>query len=276
MIAATSAPRTRDGLAADLRRLGLGAGDSVLVHCSLTAIGWVSGGAAAVVGALRDAVADAGTLVMPAHSTQLSDPARWRDPAVPVAWHATVRATMPAYDPRATPTRGMGAVAEAFRMHPGARRSAHPTLSFAALGPRAEQVTARQPLEDPFGEDSPLGVLCATGARVLLLGVGFGRCTALHLAEAKARPDLPRVREGSPLLVDGVRTWVKYTLPAFDDGPFAEAGPVLARRSVGRAGPVGSAACHLLPMAQAVGAMAAHWRGSHGGPPPTHSVAQPS
>ncbi len=276
LVASTPFPRTRDSLAADLRRLGLADRDTALVHCSLRAVGWVSGGAAAVIGALRDVVGEGGTLVMPAQSTQLTDPARWRDPAIPEGWHGTVRATMPAYDPATTPTRGMGAVAEAFRTDPRARRSAHPALSFAAVGPRAAAVTAHQRLDDPFGEDGPLGVLCALGARVLLLGVGFERCTALHLAERRAWPDRPRVRDGSPLLVDGARAWVAYTLPVYDDGPLAHAGAVLAERGIGRTGPVGSAACHLLPMADLVTAMAAHWSAAAPEPPPAHSVARTS
>ena len=182
LVARTPAPRTQATLAADLQQLGVGVGSTILVHCSLSALGWVSGGAEAVILALRAALTDAGTLVMPTQSTQLSDPAGCKSPSIPIEWHERVRATMPAFNPRTTPTRGMGIVAEQFRTWPGVQRSSHPTLSFAALGPEAKRITQQQPLDDPFGEDSPLGYLYRTGAHVLLLGVGFERCTALHLA----------------------------------------------------------------------------------------------
>lgn len=264
VVAATEHPGTREGLAADLRRLGLAGGDTVLVHCSLAALGWVSGGAQTVILALQDVVTAAGTLVMPAQSGQLSDPAAWSRPAIPAAWHDAVRAGLPAYDPRTTPTRAMGAVAELFRTWPGAHRSAHPTCSFAALGPDGAAITVRQPLEDPFGEASPLGHLHRAGARVLLLGVGFDRCTALHLAERRAWPDRPAVEEGSPLLVDGARRWVRYRAPPLDPDTFPEAGRFLAAHGIGRAGRVGAGACYLLPMVEAVDAVAAWWGASSG------------
>src|SRR5262249_32264089 len=133
LVAATDVPRTTDSLARDLRALGLGGGDVVVVHSSLTALGWVSGGAQAAVQALLDAVAPAGPIVVPAQSGGLSDPAEWRNPPVPEAWLDTVRDSMPAYDPARTPTRGMGAIPELLRTWPGAIRSAHPHVSFAAI-----------------------------------------------------------------------------------------------------------------------------------------------
>jgi len=48
-----------------LRALGLGAGDLVVVHSSLSSFGWVDGGADAVIDALLAAVAPGGTVVMP-------------------------------------------------------------------------------------------------------------------------------------------------------------------------------------------------------------------
>ena len=187
VVAATPIPRTRASLASDVRTLGVAPGDVVLVHCSLSAIGWVSGGAAAVILGLRDAVTETGTLIMPTQSAQLSDPGCWSRPAIPAQWHDLVRATMPAFDPRTTPSRLMGAVAEEFRTGPGVRRSPHPTCSFAALGPMAQEITARQPLEDPFGEDSPVARLSwqrcrdsAPGGRFRVLhGLSSGGTTGL-------------------------------------------------------------------------------------------------
>lgn len=76
-IAAAARPVTEQALRADLRALGgLRSGMTVLVHSSLSSLGWVCGGSTAVIRALLAVVGSAGTLVMPAHSAG-SDPAGW-------------------------------------------------------------------------------------------------------------------------------------------------------------------------------------------------------
>ena len=86
-------PATRGSLTADLELLGLRAGMTVLVHTSLSALGWVVGGEQTVLRALRDAVGPTGTLVMPTQSWQLCDPAYLNDPATPRDWWPLIRDT---------------------------------------------------------------------------------------------------------------------------------------------------------------------------------------
>lgn len=106
IVARTHFPATVETLTLDIQKLGVEQDDVLLVHCSLSAVGWISGGATAMVHALLAAVGPTGTLAMPAHSSNLTDPANWSAPAVPTEWISVIRETMPAFDRRLTPTRG--------------------------------------------------------------------------------------------------------------------------------------------------------------------------
>lgn len=241
LLARTPFPATRDSLAAQLRDSGLRPGATVLVHTSLRALGWIAGGPVALIQALLDCVGPGGLVAMPAHSSDLTDPAQWQAPPVPDAWLDTLRDHMPAYDPAITPTRGMGAVAELFRTWPGAVRSRHPTCSFAAIGAGADTLTADHRLEDPLGETSPLAKLWRADAEILLLGVGFDVCTILHLAEQRAWPARPRQPEASPVIEEGQRVWKRYDQPALlDSGHFLPVGQSLIDAGLARRFPLGA------------------------------------
>ncbi|GKZ13982.1 AAC(3) family N-acetyltransferase [Haladaptatus sp. T7] len=211
----TPEPITTERLEADLRDLGLSAGDTVLVHSSLSALAWVSGGAPAAVDALMGVVTAAGTLAMPTHSTQLSDPTHWENPPVPDEWEERIRETSPPFRPELTPTRGMGAIADCFRDYPGVVRSRHPTTSFAAWGADADVVVADHAYDSPLGERSPLARLDELDARVLRLGVDAN--TSLHLAEYRADYDKSFETNGGPVLEDGERRWVTFEEPESED-----------------------------------------------------------
>ena len=223
-VARVDRPITQTDVETSLHAAGVTAGSTVIVHCSLSELGWVVGSAVAVVGALRSVVGDDGTIVMPAQ-TGLSDPSHWQAPPVPESWWPTIRANWPAFDPMSTPLRGMGAVADCFARLPGVVHSGHPAVGFIAHGPHAVELMSSHDLEDGLGDRSPLARLEAAGADIVLIGVGHGNNTALHLAEIRGLgAAAPRKRDGVPMLVDGQRRWVEYSDVDFDESDFVMLG----------------------------------------------------
>jgi aminoglycoside 3-N-acetyltransferase len=251
LIARTPAPRTRRSLATDLTELGVAAGDTLLVHASLSALGWVNGGTVAVLQALMDCLTEAGTLVMPAHSSELSDPAGWSNPPVPSAWWPEIRQTMPAYDRRRTPTYAIGRVAEAFRTWPDVERSPHPAVSFAAWGRQRQAVTADHDLDFGMGEDSPLARLYDLQAKVLLLGVGYGVNSSFHLAEYRA-PNATVEQMAAPIQTADGRHWQTYREIEMHEELFPDIGAAFEAAHPVAIGQVGSAESRLFSQPLAV------------------------
>ena len=209
VIEKSSRPQTVKTLVKDLKNIGVTDGMVLLVHSSLSSIGWISGGAVAVIIALEEVLGKEGTLIMPTHSGDLSDPAKWENPPVPIDWCEEIRKTMPVFDPALTPTRGVGVIPEVFRKQEGVLRSEHPQVSFAARGKNAGYITNAHSLEYAFGEKSPLGKINRLDGYILLMGVGHINNTSLHLAEYRADyPSKSEEASGLPLMVSGRREWV--------------------------------------------------------------------
>jgi len=248
---------TRDTVSTQLRLLGVETGETLLVHSSLSSLGWVCGGAVAVVQGFLDALGPRGTLAVPAQSGDLSDPALWGNPPVPEEWWERIRATMPEYDPLITPSRGVGVIPETVRRWPGALRSAHPQTSFAALGPQAARIVDGHAPDCQLGERSPLARLEELGARVLLLGAGYDTCTSFHLAEY--RIPSPLVRIGRPAPGGG---WETVTEVSISSERFDELGHDFERDRPVVRGKVGAADARLFPVADAV-AYAERWLALH-------------
>ncbi len=240
-------PKTQASLQVDLATIGVTHGMTLLVHSSLSSIGWAVGGARAVVRALLSTLGQSGTLVMPAATPHCTDPAIWMSPRLPDAWLADVREHLPVFDARTTPTT-LGAICECLRNWPNTLRSDYPVESVCARGVAASTIVSEHPLEFSEGPGGPFERLYNLDCHILLLGVGFNRCTALHFAESPV--DRRRVKTlRFPVLDNGQRIWAEVPNVADDNGvhfPDVEQGYVAAGGV--RRGRVGDAASMLFPM----------------------------
>lgn len=231
----------------DLEQLGVCSGMTILVHTSLKAIGDVCGGPVALILALEDVLGPSGTLVMPTHSTNLTDPAGWRSPPVPEGELELFLDEIPPFSPDLTPTRNMGVVSEVFRKQLGVLRSPHPHVSFSARGPEAERICGKHPLANGLGPSSPLGNLYENDAYVLLIGVGHESNTSLHLAEYLCDRPKTQVIEKAPMIVNGARQWVEFENIEIDDSGFGAFGKEVERETIlVQIGLVGKATARLM------------------------------
>lgn len=266
-------PVDRAQLAAGFRSLGLLRGQHLLVHCSMSQIGWIVGGAATLLNAILDVAGPDATLVVPTHTTLNSDTSaafRAATAGLDTDARAQYLADMPGFNPASTPSTGMGKFAEYVRTLPSASRSSHPQASFAAIGPGARDCTSVHDLDCHLGERSPLGWLYAADAAILLLGVGYSECTAFHLAEYRLPGALPRRLYRCFTARGQTRVEHEFTDVDLDDSDFGRLGADLEARfeldtgSVLRYRQVGSAPCRLVPVRAAVD-FACDWLQIHRG-----------
>ncbi|MFF0294233.1 aminoglycoside N(3)-acetyltransferase [Kitasatospora sp. NPDC004614] len=246
-----------------LRALGVRDGEVLLVQASLRAIGPVVEGAIGVAKALVEALGVRGTLVVYTATPENSRTSPYYRAATagltPTQLEKYHR-QMPAWDRDRTPASPtMGHLAEVVRRWPGARRSAHPQTSFAALGPAAEELTAVHALSCHLGDESPVGWLYRNGARSLMLGAPMRHCTCLHLLEYW-QPDRPeQVYTCVRRTAAAERKVEAFTATRLDDTHFEKMGEMLGQDLASlRRSRVGRADSVLLPIREAVD-LAAKW-----------------
>lgn len=182
---------TRSSLREDLRRLGVRPSDIVMVHAAVSRVGRLLNGPDALIGAVLDAIGPDGTILAYTDWDARYDELLDEDGRVPVEW----REHIPPFDPaRSRVARDNGVLAEFLRTWPGARRSGNPGASVAALGGRADWITADHPLDYGYGEGSPFAKLVAARGKVLMVGAPLDTMTLLHHAEHLARIPGKRIR----------------------------------------------------------------------------------
>jgi len=197
---------SRDQLAAGFCALGVRAGDTIMLHASVRAVGRVAGGPDQIHLALRDALTPDGTLMMyascPEHYDEIgrgnltADEERELLEKLPPFEAATARSQ-----------RDNGALVELFRTWPGSIVNAH-VARFVVWGKQAQYLISQQPWSYAFGRGSALERFAAVGGRILLLGSDHDTVTFLHYAEHIG--DFPGKRVARyrvPIEENGSRVW---------------------------------------------------------------------
>ncbi len=197
---------TRSSLADDLRALGIGEVDVVMVHASLRAIGEVAGGPDEVHLAIKEVVGAEGGLIMYASCPQYVDEVGRGN--LTAEQEAEVLEKLPAFDPyTARSSRDNGALVELLRTYPGSRVNAH-VARFVVWGNHTDYLLSEQPWDYAFGQGSLLDRFVALDGKILLLGSDHDNVTFLHYAEHIANFPGKRVaRFKVPVLENGVRVW---------------------------------------------------------------------
>jgi aminoglycoside 3-N-acetyltransferase len=199
---------SRSQLAADFRRLGVKPGDTIMLHASIRAVGPVAGGPDQIHLALKDALTEAGTLMMyascPEHYDEIG-----RGNLAPDEERELLD-KLPPFDPyTARSSRDNGALVELLRTYPGSTVNPH-VARFVVWGRRAAELIATQPWDYAFGRDSALERFVDVDGRILLLGSDHDAVTFLHYPEHIV--DIPNKRIARfrvPIDIDGqgTREW---------------------------------------------------------------------
>jgi aminoglycoside 3-N-acetyltransferase len=265
VVSRTSPPfHTRSSLRHDLQRLGVEPGDIVMVHAAMSRVGNLLNGPDALIGALLDAVGAGGTVMAytdwDAHYDGLLD----GEGRVPPEW----REHIPPFDPKTSRAiRDNGILAEFIRTTPGALRSGNPGASVAAIGAKAEWLTADHPLDYGYGDGSPFAKLVAAGGKVLMIGAPLDTMTLLHHAEHVARIAGKRIRRcETPFATDAGTVWrmveeFETAVPVIAGLPesyFATIVEAFLATGEGRKGTIGEAEASLVDAAP-INALAVEW-----------------
>ena len=211
-------PITKEVLINKFYQLGIKEGDTLLVHASLSSLGYVVGGAEALFWALREVIGDKGTIVVPSQTVEISDPASWQYPPVPQEWHDVIRDAMPAYSKNLSYSKAMGAFSQFIGILPDSIRSNHPMYSYTAIGEKASEIIGQDSFDFPFGDESSLGRMYSIGAKVLMIGTDFETNTSLHLAENRLNREV--IHEKSKILTKDREKWISFKnieLDIYDD-----------------------------------------------------------
>jgi aminoglycoside 3-N-acetyltransferase len=246
---------SRQELADGFRALGVAAGDIVMMHASIRAVGEIAGGPDQIHLALKDVLTVNGTLMMYASCPRYYDEVGRGH--LTAEQERELLAKLPAFDAgTARSERDNGALVELLRTFPGSVVNDH-VARFVVWGKHAGHLLSTQPWNYAFGRESPLERFVERDGKILLLGCDHDTVTFLHYAEhiVEVRGKIVS-RFKVPVVEHGARVWRE--MEEFDTSDagahphwparfFARIVEAYLRQTNNRGGFVGNAHCFLLP-----------------------------
>jgi len=161
---------TESQLIADLKAIGIVKGDTLLVHSSLSKMGYLQDGPKTFVNALLSVVGETGNILMPTSPNDV--------------YQLNYIQNTPFFDVLNSPSK-LGAITEYFRTLKGTIRSLNATEPVSAFGPLAEYFTAEHFNQlTPYNSKSPFYKVGLKKGKILYVGVTLDNAgTSLHTLE---------------------------------------------------------------------------------------------
>jgi aminoglycoside 3-N-acetyltransferase len=259
-------PHTHASLVHDLKALGLGAGQVLMMHSSVKKVGKVMGGANVILQAVQEVLTPSGTLMMYAGWQDIPDDLD----EVPEELRSHYYKHYPAFDPAISrAVRENSVLVEFFRTFPNTHRSLNPEASMVAWGAQAKYLTDNHPLNYGYGVGSPLEKLVTLNGRILMLGAPLDTITLLHYSEARANlRNKNLIHYQCPILVESQKVWVDIedlnTGEHHDDYTFEGIAKEYLKAGHGKQGKIGNAKSYLFE-APHLNHFAITWLESHFG-----------
>ena len=165
-------PVTREVLYDSLSAVGLKCGEAVMLHSSLSGLGYVQNGPDTVINAFTDMLGKSGALLAPAYPVN--------------DWSLDSIRNLQLLK-KGTPT-SLGIIPNKLILRQESERSLHPTHSWVGIGGEIlEYLLKDHHLSvTPCGEKSPFDRILEVNGWVICLGCAWGRCTFWHVIEDRS------------------------------------------------------------------------------------------
>lgn len=198
-----------DGIAEQLKHLGIKRGDKIVMHSSLRTLGKASElvkltncGADAVIDGFMKVIGDDGILCVPTFTKTFVNSS-----AGPIG---------EIFHPDKTPSR-VGSITNVLLQRHGRVRSLHPTHSWAALGNKSDELLRDHEKTSTFGRDSVCGRMYDWDFKIVWFGTTGTTNTSTHFAEDWL--DMPYMSSEDALVETSDGSFKKVTVYRSPSGP---------------------------------------------------------